>query len=106
MMSGVKPLFKTKNKKYIMNDLEREMGNPVTPISEPQMEVPMKEYRPSNTSALKEWPLQIDFLDRGCLVTVGCKRIAFESVHKAMVAINAYVTNPWDEQQKWHKILD
>ena len=106
MMSGVKPLFKTKNKKYIMNDLEREMGNPVTPISEPQMEVPMKEYRPSNQECLRDHEIGIKFLHRGCLVHVGCKSIAFEDPIKAMEAINAYVANPWDEQQKWRKILD
>ena len=106
MMSGVKPLFKTKNKKYIMNDLEREMGNPVTPISEPQMEVPTKEYRPSNNEALRDHEIRIRFLSRGCVVSVGCKEIAFESVEKAMEELNNYVANPWEQQQIWRKILD
>lgn len=87
-----------------MNDLERERGPLVDPMPEPT-DGP-QEYRPSKTSTLKDFPLQIEFLDRGCIVSVGCKKIAFESVHEAMVAINDYVANPWDEQQKWRKILD
>ena len=111
MMSGVKPLFKTKNKKYIMNDLERERGplvepNPVTPIPVAQMEVPTKEYRPSNNEALRDHEIRIRFLSRGCVVSVGCKEIAFESVEKAMEELNNYVTNPWEQQQTWRKILD
>jgi hypothetical protein len=72
----------------------------------PQTERMPQEFRPSNNSALKEWHLQIEFLDRGCLVVVGCKRIAFESVEDAMKAVNTYVANPWDEQQRWRKLLD
>jgi hypothetical protein len=88
-----------------MNDLERERGPLVDPMPEPTMEQ-VSEYKPSKTSLLKDFSLQIEFLDRGCIVSVGCKKIAFESIHEAMVAINDYVANPWDEQQKWRKILD
>jgi hypothetical protein len=65
-----------------------------------------KEHRPSKQEALRDYEISIRFLSRGCIVRVGCKEIAFEDVTKAMEAINAYVANPWDEQQKWHKILD
>lgn len=72
---------------------------------EPQMEK-VSEYRPSNNEALREFEINIRFLSRGCVVRVGCKEIAFEDVTSAMTAINAYVANPWDEQQKWRKILN
>lgn len=72
---------------------------------EPQMEK-VSEYRPSNNEALREFEINIRFLSRGCVVRVGCKEIAFEDVASAMTAINAYVANPWDEQQKWRKILN
>jgi hypothetical protein len=66
---------------------------------------PKKEYRPSNKEALREYEVRIRFLGRGCVVSVGCQEIAFESVETAMAAINTYVANPYDEQQKWRKIL-
>lgn len=72
---------------------------------EPEMEK-VSEYRPSNNEALREFEINIRFLSRGCVVRVGCKEIAFEDVASAMAAINAYVANPWDEQQKWRKILN
>ena len=92
-----------------MNDLERERGLPVDPTHEPEMEMPttmVGEYRPSNKDALREYELNIRFLNRGCIVRVGCKEIAFEDHTNAMAAINAYVANPWEEQKKWRKILD
>ena len=66
----------------------------------------VSKYRPSNNEALREYEIRIRFLNRGCVVRVGCKEIAFEDYTNAMVAINAYVANPWEEQKKWRKILD
>ena len=65
-----------------------------------------EKYRSSNQEALREYEINIKFLSRGCIVSVGCKQIAFESIENAMKAINDYVTNPWEEQEKWHKILN
>jgi len=83
-------------------------NTPMTPALEPQMEkvAEPKEWRPSNNEALREFEINIRFLSRGCVVRVGCKEIAFEDHTNAMAAINNYVANPWDEQQKWRKILD
>ena len=80
---------------------------PMTPALEPQIEKVSepKEWRPSNNEALREFEIRIKFLNRGCIVSVGCKDIAFEDPISAMAAVNAYVTNPWDEQQKWRKLL-
>ena len=87
---------------YDNNDLLAEQ--PAQKMPEP-MDVP-KEYRPSNQEALRDYEINIKFLSRGCIVSVGCKQIAFESIENAMKAINDYVTNPWDEQEKWRKILN
>lgn len=76
-----------------------------TPVETPEMEKTV-EYRPSNKEALREYELNIRFLNRGCIVRVGCKEIAFEDPTNAMAAVNAYVNNPWEEQLKWRKILD
>jgi hypothetical protein len=79
-------------------------------IPEPQLDelrdYPTKDYRPSNNQVLKEYPLEINFLDKGCVVRVGCKSIAFNNVQDAMVEVNNYVNNPYEEQQKWRKLLD
>ena len=77
-------------------------NNRQEPDAEPS---PTTDYRPSNSEALREHEIRIRFLSRGCVVQVGCKEIAFESVETAMAAINTYVVNPYDEQQKWRKIL-
>ena len=71
----------------------------VRPMAEP------KEYRPSNQETLREYELRIQFLNRGCIVHVGCKSIAFETVESAMFEVNNYVNNPFDSQVKWRKIL-
>jgi hypothetical protein len=88
--------------------MQDEQDMPMAAMPEPQMEKvsESKEWRPSNKEALREHDIRIKFLNRGCIVSVGCKEIAFQDPSEAMAAINVYVTNPWDEQQKWRKILD
>jgi len=66
----------------------------------------MKEYIPKNSELLKEYEIKIQFLNRGCIVNVGCKSIAFESVENAMKELNDYVNNTWEVQKKWNAILD
>jgi hypothetical protein len=92
-MVGLK--VKNKNRKNMRDQLEQ--------VKETE---PTNEYRPSNNEALREYEISIRFLSRGCIVRLGCKEIAFESVEKAMEEINNYVANPYDQQQKWRKILD
>ena len=65
-----------------------------------------EEYKPSKREALKEYNISIEFLDRGCIVRVGCKAIAFEDTERAMTALVEYTKNPWESQQEWRKILD
>jgi hypothetical protein len=63
------------------------------------------EETPSRQYYLREYPIKIEFLSIGCIVTVGCKTIPFTSVDEAMKEINAYITNPSKEQQRWREIL-
>ena len=65
-----------------------------------------KEWRPSVTDLLREYEVRIKFLSRGCIVSVGCREIAFEKLEDAMKELNEYVTNPYDVMQKWQKIFD
>jgi len=69
------------------------------------LQAKVSEHRPSNTEFLREYDINIKFLNRGCIVHVGCRTIPFESVENAMSAINAYVANPYEEQEKWREIL-
>jgi hypothetical protein len=50
--------------------------------------------------------VHIKFLSRGCIVSVGCREIAFENPADAMKELNEYVTNPYEVMQKWQKIFD
>lgn len=99
---------------------EQDMAMTMEAVPQPQLERalhdgPMspKEYTPTqeelvrmNKEALREWEISIKFLNRGCVVCVGCKQIPFESVDNAMKAINDYVANPWEQQKIWRNILD
>jgi hypothetical protein len=38
--------------------------------------------------------IEIEFFDRGCVVRVGCKSFAFESVEEAMAELAAYTKDP------------
>jgi len=86
-----------------MNDAQemRSMPQPMEPVLELK-----GEYRPSNQESLREYEIRIHFLNRGCIVHVGCKSIAFETVESAMKEVNEYVNNPFDSQVKWRKILN
>ena len=43
---------------------------------------------------LKNWEIRIQPLDRGCVVHVGCKSIAFVSIEAAHKEIGRYIENP------------
>jgi hypothetical protein len=72
-------------------------------VPEPVLE---KEYRPSNQQVLQEYELKIQFLSRGCVIHIGCKAIAFETIESAMKEVNEYVNNTYETQKKWRKLLD
>ena len=84
-------------------------GQELAEVPQPQVErvSEPKEWRPTDAEALREFEISIKFLNRGCIVSVGCKSIAFEDVSKAMEEINAYVCgDTYKVQKKWRKILD
>jgi hypothetical protein len=43
---------------------------------------------------LKNYNVEITFFNRGCMVKVGCKSLAFESIEQAMAEIVAYTKDP------------
>jgi len=82
-----------------MEQVERERGPMVEPC-------PTEEYRPSRIDALQQHEIRIKFLSRGCIVSVGCKDIAFQDLSDAIHEINKYLTCPYETQQEWRKILE
>ena len=50
---------------------------------------------------LKHWNIEISFFDRGCLVRLGCKSFAFESIEQAMAEIVAYTKDPIGVGEKY-----
>ena len=50
---------------------------------------------------LMAYEIQINFLDRGCVVRVGCKSFAFDSVEKAMAELAAYTKDPIEISKKY-----
>lgn len=74
-------------------------------VPEPCVE-PCQEYKPTNQQVLQEYEIRLQFLSRGCVVYVGCKSIAFESVESAMRELNEYVNNTYETQKKWREFLN
>ena len=77
------------------------MNSELTAVPEPT-----EEYKPRNGELLREYEIKLQFLNRGCIVHVGCKSIAFETVESAMKEVNDYVNNTYEVQKKWRKLLD
>jgi hypothetical protein len=50
---------------------------------------------------LKSYDIEIKFFDRGCLVRVGCKSFAFESIEQAMAELAAYTKDPIGVGEKY-----
>lgn len=55
---------------------------------------------------LQEHEVHIKFFSRGCMVSVGCRTVAFESVKEAMRALQAYVENPLETKDYWYEVFD
>ena len=71
-----------------------------------EVPTPKVDYKPSNHEVLQEYEIRLQFLSRGCIVHVGCKSIAFESVESAMKEVNEYVNNTYEVQKKWRALLN
>ncbi len=70
------------------------------------MEETSKEYKPKKQEILRDYEINIRFLSVGCIISVGCKQIPFRSVKEAMDELNKYINNPYEEREKWFKIID
>lgn len=64
-----------------------------TTNSQEELSKEQREQR-RRTEILKNWRIEIQILDRGCTVSVGCKSFAFENIDAAMEVVKQYVDNP------------
>lgn len=71
----------------------------------PQIREVTERIRIPNQELLQAHTIQIEFLSRGCLISVGCKKIPFESIEIAMKELNEYVKNPSESHEKWRGML-
>jgi len=80
---------------------------PEEEVPQPVNEVLMKEpYKPSAHDVRKRHGINIEFLDSGCVVRIGCKSIAFTNYQSAMSELNEYVKDPITAYQKWDRELN
>ncbi len=63
------------------------------------------EYIPPANEVRRRHEIRIEFLDKGCVVRVGCKAIAFNDYEEAMKELNAYVKDPIAAYKKWGEEL-
>jgi hypothetical protein len=89
-----------------MEQLQNFRDNPIAEM--PQCPEEMPACKPSTEpfeseeqrderrklETLKRWEIGITVLDKGCIVNVGCKRIAFVSLDAAYKEIGRYLENP------------
>lgn len=72
-------------------------GRPLEPIGE------LKEAKRSKSEVLREYEVRIKVLNVGCVISVGCKDIAFSSLDEGIIALNKYFSDPMEEVKKWNK---
>lgn len=82
-----------------------EIEENTLPINENSMLL-SKEYRPSDNDILRQYEITLKYLSKGMIITIGCKQIAFSDNKEGLDALNAYINNPNEESDKWHKILN
>lgn len=77
--------------------------NDTEPVPVPMLKT--SEYVPSKQEALQYHRIEIEFMSRGGAVSVGCKRIPFETTESMIAELQEYFNNPYETQEKWRKIL-
>ena len=82
-----------------MNQEQTFRGEPIEEIPvrkaliEPCESKEQREQR-RRLEILKRWEIGIHALDRGCVVKIGCKSIAFTSIEAGYKEIGRYLENP------------
>ena len=80
-------------------------GYPTEQPDQQDQQITKKEYKPGRVEALKSYNLNIKFIDRGVVVTVGCKEIAYQTISDFQASFEAYMKDPYTVQQSWLKFF-
>ena len=77
----------------LLPEPEQEMPQCPEDLTKPRESQDQRDER-RKLETLKRWEIGILPLDRGCIVKVGCKSIAFVSIDAAYKEIGRYLENP------------
>jgi len=85
--------------------MNEELGMSEPLLSEQQVKSMIEERKPSRQRSLQEYEITLRFLSKGMVIHVGCQQIAFSDVAEGLAELNKYLESPYDEQQRWLKLL-
>jgi hypothetical protein len=85
--------------------MNEELGMSEPLLSEQQVKSMIEERKPSRQRSLQEYEITLRFLSKGMVIHVGCQQLAFSDVNEGLAELNKYLESPYDEQQRWLKLL-
>jgi hypothetical protein len=73
---------------------------------ESSLDAACKQYIRPRMDYLRNYEINIRFLSLGCIVSIGCKNVAFSSIEEAMQEVNAYVADPRSIEEKYNRLFN
>jgi hypothetical protein len=64
----------------------------------------VKDYKEPRMETLRNWEVTIKVLTVGCIISVGCKAIAFTSLDEGLKELQEYFKDPSAARAKWSEI--
>jgi len=85
--------------------MNEELGMSEPLLSQGEVRSMIEERKPSRQRSLQEYEITLRFLSKGMVIHVGCQQVAFSDVDEGLAELNKYLESPYDEQQRWLKLL-
>ena len=88
--------------------IENQLRQALMPEPQPKRPMSYEEQIADLTAqqVLQQHEIRIRFLDKGCVVSLGCKDVAFGTPELAMAAISEYVNNPKEISKNWREVFN
>ncbi len=85
--------------------IENQLREALMPELQPKRPMSYEEQIADLTAqqVLQQHEIRIRFLDQGCIVSLGCKDVAFGDTELAIDAVSEYVNNPKVMSKKWRE---
>ncbi len=85
--------------------IENQLREALMPELQPKRLMSYEEQIADLTGqqVLQQHEIRIRFLDKGCIVSLGCKDVAFGDTELAIDAVSEYVNNPKVMSKKWRE---